>query len=236
MKRWFIIVVFASALPLAGGSGAAVSQIVPPNVVIPYGQLARVGNTPGVCAAVRVGIKVGSAPKQMASAIACYASKTGRPVIGAHVNLAMWVNGALLPAIGRWIRLKGIKDPYLNISDLWSPTVWGSPVIQISGDPIGLSRDQLLGKVKFRLSTLSTENRDVFAPGSARAGFACGVMVGGKGPDDFPPNTISCIPRQPKPAEVILGIIFWPPYGASNLEVYSQDTSCGCGGQTLYRP
>lgn len=240
--KWLIVTMCVSVLLLAGGSGAATS--VRPNVVLKYGELARINNTEEACAAVRVGIKIGSAAKQTAPTIACSASKIGWPVIGSHVNLAMWVKGpngegVLLPALGRWIRFRGA--PYLYIRELWHPKEWGSPVIRFVDD-IAL-KNQLFRKAKAWIRMRIVPPWNAFAPEGA--GFACSVgSTDGAWPTQK--NTdVSCDQQQLVQNMNNLSIMFWAPWGPTDLRIFAQDTNpdCinsegtrGCGPVVLYPP
>lgn len=227
MKRWFIIAVFASVLPLAGGSGAAVSQIAPQlpprNVVVPYGQLARVGNTDEVCGASRTSVSFNKGPKQSAPLLACWGSKSGKPVIGAHVNMGVLVNGSMVAATGVWMRANGVtfvsKRSYYYPAEWETGTAgagasWSPPVIFT--DLYLLPASQLASKVKLRLKMW-----DDFKPGSRKVGFSCTVSVAQEDWTQFPRGTtlVGCSPDQFFVPGDVCTSIFWPPWGKENLQI-----------------
>lgn len=234
MKR-LIVLVCASVLLLTGGSGAMASQDNNPVtlVVLKYGKLARLGNTVEVCLAARISVTVITQPEQMAPTVACYPSKKGPPVVGTHVNQAMWVKGpsgedSLIPAIGRWVWLKGAKSPYISITDLWLPSDWG--VLNVRFNAVVPSKDQLLGKVKVRVKphggfVPQGVPGDIEHPACGFSGVAAGCHY-----QDF------------AGAKKLLNITFWPPWGPRQVQVLESFLDLDCtytnddGSQTLGCP
>lgn len=227
MKRWFIIAVLASVLLLAGGSGAATLDTVPPNIILKDGEVVRLGNTAEVCRSLRVGVTFGRQPKRMAPAIVCYPSKTGEPVVGTHANLAMWVKGPngkddLVPAIGRWFRLKGIKGITISKMTYWPFPNWASAP---NLDFISFSPEKVRKKVKIRGVT----TWDLFAPKGAERDFACYFQTTTE--DPVVPKgapTAGCDYQRHLIPTVYLSIRFWAPWGSGNVEVWARDTNPDC--------
>lgn len=235
MKRLIAITVVAvSALLFAGGTAAATPFVVSPlDTIVDYGQLVRISGTPEVCglsqAPTRVEINKKWTKQEMSPVIFCWASNTGRPIIGVQVALIYWIRGKSVVGLTAWQR-GGKFHPYpvfLYPRKIW-PVMsedWGGWGTTYSLDlqEVPLSADQLTGKVRKKISTMGGRS---IVPREEH-GFGCTVQVA--------PVEVIC-KRTGTWDEWSSVFLINAPWRAQDVTVAYWNPSCGCQWQVAYDP
>lgn len=263
MKRFIMACVLV--LLFVGGSEAVASQqSTLPNVILKYGQVARIGNTIEVCAASRVGYTLNSGPKKIAPYVACWPSKKGPPVVGSHANVAAWLSGNLVVGPAQWLQAGSLI--YLSwtvkLPSDWKFETHVDSIIWMAGkSPSKMinSAQQASWTIGFPVAQ-GKRNREVrlkewdsFAPEGAEKGFACDVLPPGAWSVKVPYGTttttymVSCndlrVIAQETASRVYLSGTFWEPWGTADLQFLERNTdpncvnsegTLGCGPQVIY--
>lgn len=241
MRRLALIVI---ALLLAGGTAAWADAPAPPpsgvtvtpdttispyDTVVDYGQLVRISGTPEHCglsqAPTRVKIEDNAWTKQMSPVIFCWASKTGKPVLGVQVAMIYLIKGKTVVALTNWQK-RGksfFLHPFL-LKKVWT-TVFNDRATDISLglEEVPLSADQLAGKVRKKVSTMG--GREII-PRQA-PGFGCAVQIA--------PVLVWCERRgtwdEWSPS-------FWvgSPWRPQDVMVGLSNPACGCQWSVEYDP
>lgn len=236
MKRLIaVIVATVSALLVAGGSGAANPPgISPLNTVVDYGELVRVSGTPEVCGLTRAPTRIKIQNKiwtkpEMSPVIFCWASKSGKPIIGNRVAMIYWIRGKTIVGLTTW-KKGGKSHPYpvfLYPDMIWpiqtAKLDWGAEYsmdLQI----VPLSTDQLAGKIKKR--TQGYMGRGII-PREARQ-FECNAQPG-------PPVAVIC-GRTGTWDEWSQEFWVTAPWSAQDVMVTYRNPSCGCQWSVAYDP
>ncbi len=238
MRRLALIVF---TLLLAGGTvawadaPAPSSSVIKPAInsydtIIDFGQLVGITGTPEVCGLTRVPTRVRIENKtwtrqEMVPVIFCWASRTGKPVVGTQVAMAYWIRHNMVVALTNWQK-RG------NLWVLYPSRVWpiGSPdwgaAYSLDLQEVPLSADQLVGKIRKR--TFDKMGRRI-VPRQAPE-FGCSVY-----PD---PEAVTCN-RNPAGTWEGSSLGFWvsPPWRSQDVAIfYDFPPGCNCSSFVAYDP